>query len=437
VFVLDKRKKPLMPATPARARKLLKAGRARVHKMYPFTIRLIDRTVEESEVDGVEVGIDPGSKTTGIAVFTSDTKEGVVARKGLVLIEVGHRGRQISENLTGRAQRRRGRRSRNLRYRAPRFLNRTKPEGWLAPSLRHRVETTVGWVDRLRALAPVTAIHQELVRFDMQKMENPEISGVEYQQGTLQGTEVREYLLAKWDRRCVYCDITDVPLNIDHIHPRARGGTDRVSNLTLACIPCNQEKGTLSIEDFVTDPRRLARILAQAKRPLRDAAAVNATRWALFRALGATGLPAATGSGAQTKWNRTNSGVAKTHALDALCVGQVDRIVSYPCSTHVARSSGRGAYARTASNKYGFPRAYSPRIKQHFGFITGDIVRAVVPSGKKAGTHEGRVSVRSSGSFNVTTRQGRVEGIHHRHVRLIQRNDGWHHAVRATHVDAR
>jgi hypothetical protein len=167
---------------------MLTKGRARVHRLYPFTIRLVDRTVAESEVDGVVVKLDPGSKATGLAVVRVDASG---STRGLVSIEIGHRGRRISRNLTSRAALRRGRRSRNLRYRAPRFLNRTRPKGWLAPSLRHRVETTQTWVTRLQGLAPVTAIAMELVRFDMQQMENPEISGVEYQRGTLAGFEVR------------------------------------------------------------------------------------------------------------------------------------------------------------------------------------------------------------------------------------------------------
>jgi 5-methylcytosine-specific restriction endonuclease McrA len=83
----------------------------------------------------------------------------------------------------------------------------------------------------------------ELVKFDTQLMENPDISGIEYQQGELAGYEVREYLLEKWGRKCAYCSETDLPLQIEHIIPRSRGGSDRVSNLTLACEGCNRLKG--------------------------------------------------------------------------------------------------------------------------------------------------------------------------------------------------
>ena len=202
VFVLDKDHKPLMPCGPARARKLLKAGRARVHKLQPFTIRIVDRSLADSVVQKVVVKVDPGSKETGIAVVREDEEE---THHALYFINLKHRGAAIRDALTSRRQLRRGRRSRNLRYRAPRFLNRSKPKGWLPPSLQHRVDTTLSWVNRLRRLAPVSGIAQELVKFDTQRMQNPEISGVEYQQGELAGYELKEYLLEKFGRRCVYC----------------------------------------------------------------------------------------------------------------------------------------------------------------------------------------------------------------------------------------
>ncbi|MET8047336.1 RNA-guided endonuclease IscB [Streptosporangium sp. NPDC005286] len=423
VFVLDRHGHPLDPCHPARARRLLAAGRAVVVRHTPFVIRLKDRSAADSVVAGVQVGIDPGSKHTGLAVFTGHDG----SRTGRYAIRLDHRGALIRDRLTSRAAYRRGRRSRNLRYRAPRFLNRTKPKGWLAPSLRHRVETTVSWVVRLTRWAPVTAVHVERVAFDTHALSaGRPLEGVEYQQGTLAGYEVREYLLAKWGRACAYCGKQDVPLNIDHIHPRSRGGSDRISNLTLACVRCNQAKNATPIEEFLKGrPALLARILRQAKAPLRDAAAVNATRWALWRALEATGLPVHTASGGRTKWNRSRTGAPKSHTLDALHVGSLDTVTTWPSTVLVATATGRGTYARTTPDRYGFPRLVRPRSKLHHGFQTGDLVRANVPAGKKAGVHAGRVLVRSSGSFDITTRHGRVAGINHRHVRHLQRADGY------------
>ncbi|MGW2191863.1 RNA-guided endonuclease IscB, partial [Streptosporangium sp. NPDC001682] len=239
MFVLDHHGHPLDPCHPARARRLPAAGRAVVHRHTPFVIRLKDRDAATSTVEGVQVGIDPGSKHTGLAVFTDDGG----SRSGKYAIQLDHRGRAIRDRLSARAALRRGRRSRNLRHRAPRFLNRTKPKGWLAPSLRHRVDTTLSWVARLTRWAPVRAVHVERVAFDTHALSaGKPLQGVEYQQGTLAGYEVREYLLATWGRACAYCGASGVPLNLDHIHPRSRGGSDRISNLTLACIRCNQTK---------------------------------------------------------------------------------------------------------------------------------------------------------------------------------------------------
>ncbi len=423
VFVLDRHGHPLMPTTPARARKLLCSGRARVIRHTPFVIRLVDREVADSQVSGVEVGIDPGSKVTGMSVFSA-TPSG---RKGLISIEIQHRGQLIHKKMQQRANYRRRRRSANLRYRAPRFDNRTRPSGWLAPSLKHRVDSTVAVVARLRRWAPVTAIHQELVRFDMQKMQDPEISGIEYQHGELFGYEVREYLLEKWDRKCAYCGAMDTPLNIDHIRPRSSGGSNRVSNLVLACVPCNQSKNDSSVKEWLASKYGADKgaviaksVLARARAPLKDAAAVNSTRWALYQELKNLGLPVFVGSGGRTKWNRTRFGLPKSHTLDALCVGNVDGIHSHPDQVLTARATGRGSYARTRADAYEFPRLHMSGTKRVHGFQTGDMVRAVVRRGKYAGVHVGRVAVRSRGWFRI----GSVE-CSWQYCTLLQRGDGY------------
>ena len=423
VFVLDHKKKPLMPCSEKRARLLLNRGRARVHKMFPFTIRLTDRISVQTQP--LQLKIDPGSKQTGVAIVRENGSTANVN----ALIEIKHRGAAIRKSLQQRSAFRRRRRSAKLRYRVPRFDNRRRPEGWLAPSLRHRVDNVTATVARLRRLAPVTAIVQELVRFDMQLMENPEISGVEYQRGTLAGCEIREYLLAKWGRKCAYCDAENVPLNIDHVHPRSRGGSDRVTNLVPACVPCNRTKDDRNVEEFLSrDPNRLARIKNQLKAPLKDAAAVNATRWALYRALAAAGLPVSTGSGGRTKFNRLRFSIPKTHALDAVCAGNMELITAvrgWQQPTLVISANGRGSYKRTRLTANGFPRGYLMRSKSVHGFATGDMVRAIVTAGKKQGSYIARVAVRASGSFNLQTAGGVIQGVSHKYCRLLQRADGY------------
>lgn len=445
VFVLSKDGQPLMPCHPARARELLGKGRAVVARQVPFTIRLKDRTLAESEVDGVQLRIDPGSKGTGLAL-TDEKKEVdaqgavVTVRRGLVAVELQHRGDQIRRSMQQRAGYRHRRRSANCRYRAPRSSNRTRPAGWLPPSLRHRVGTTYSQAARLCRYAPVTEIHVDRVVFDTHAMSaGRPLTRVQYQQGTITGAEVRAYLHAKWSNACAYCDATGTPLNIDHVRPRSRGGTNRISNLVLACVPCNQAKGNTPAEVFLAhQPERLAKILQQIKTPLHDAAAMNATRWQLTEALNALGRPVHAWSGGRTKWNRSAMGLEKTHTLDALCVGRLEResgdaIVRFPQQVLVAKATGRGSYARTTPDRYGFPRLRRARSKQHFGYVTGDLVQANMPVGKWAGTWTGRISVRANGQHSLNAPAGRFNVLH-RNLRLLQRGDGYGYSIRPESV---
>ena len=427
VFVLNKHKKALMPASEKRARLLLQRGRAVVVKIYPFTIRLKDRV--GGEVQPVRIKIDPGSRNTGVTVVKEIKIDNIVICRITNLFQINHRGLSISAALTSRRAMRRRRRS-NLRYRKPRFDNRTRPKGWLAPSLQHRVDTTMSFINKLQKLLPVTAISMELVRFDLQKMENPEISDVQYQQGELQGYEVREYLLEKWNRTCAYCEAQQVPLEVEHIVPKSKGGSNRLSNLCLACHACNTKKGNQSIEAFLEKkPELLQKIILKAKQPLKDAAAVNSTRLELAKQLKASKLPVELSSGGRTKFNRSQLSIPKTHALDAACVGIVNGIEGWNVPTLEITCTGRGSYQRTRLNQYGFPRGYLTRRKSIKGFQTGDQVKAVVPQGKKAGVYKGRVAVRASGSFNITTEAGTVQGISYKYCELISRNDGYRYTM--------
>jgi len=239
----------------------------------------------------------------------------------------------------------------------------------------------------------------------------------------LQGYEVREYLLEKFGRKCVYCGIENVPLQVEHIVPRARGGSNRVSNLTLACEPCNKKKGNQTAEEF-----GYPKVQAQAKKPLKDATAVNATRWALYRRIEATGLPIEIGTGGRTKYNRSVRKLPKTHWLDAACVGastpEVLKVKGI--SSLIITAIGRGSRQMCGTNKHGFPIRHRTGQKTFFGFQTGDIVKAVVPQGKYAGTHIGRVTVRNRPSF-------RLNGfdVHPKYLQLLQNADGYTYQIDA------
>lgn len=430
VFILDTTKQPLDPVHPGRARLLLKEGKAAVYRRYPFTL-ILKRQVDSPAVSALRLKLDPGAKTTGLALVNDATGEVVWAA------ELCHRGASIKKRMDARRGVRRKRRSRKTRYRQPRFNNRHRRKGLLPPSLESRVANVLTWVGRLMRFCPIEALSMELVKFDMQAMQRPELTGVEYQQGERMGYEVREYLLEKWGRRCAYCGTENVPLEIEHILCRARGGTHRVSNLTLACEACNVKKGTHLIEDFLNKkPDVLTRILAQAKTPLKAAAAVNATRWHLFDRLKATWLPLETGSGALTKYNRVGRTLPKTHWLDAVCVGQSTpgHLETSQVVPLLIEATGHGNRQMCGVDAHGFPIRHRQRTKVHFGYQTGDLVRAMVPKGARAGTHVGRVLARASGSFDLRTKAGRQAGIRYRYCHPIHRNDGYSYQQGAWHA---
>ena len=421
VFVVDTTKQPLDPVHPGHARLLLKQGKAAVYRRFPFTL-ILKHAVVSPTLHPLRVKIDPGSNTTGLAILNDASCEVVWAA------ELTHRGQQIKKSLDQRRAARRSRRQRKTRYRKPRFHNRRRRTALLPPSLESRLCNVLTWVRRLRRLCPVAAISQELVRFDTQAMQNPEIAGVQYQHGALLGYEIREYLLEKWQRTCAYCGQGQLPLQIDHIIPHAKAGSDRVANLTLACQACNQAKGDRDVNEFLAHkPEVLARVLAQAKVPLSAAAAINSTHRRLFEQLKALDLPLETGSGGLTKYNRAKCNLPKTHWCDAACVGastpeHLD--VQGVQALHII-ATGHGSRQMCRMDKYGFPRTGPKQQKRVKGFQTGDLVRAVVTRGTKQGTYLGKVAVRTSGRFNITTNHGIVQGIPYHCCRLIARSDGY------------
>ncbi len=422
VLVLSQDKKPLMPCLPARARKLLNKCKAKVYRYYPFCIILQHRI--DGDIQPISLKFDPGSKTTGVALV------GLFPKGNICLwgANLTHRGYAITKSLLSRKAIRRGRRNRNTRYRPPRFLNRNIPKGWLPPSLRSRIFNIYTWCKKLKQFAPIQQIEIESVKFDTQKLQNAEISGIEYQQGTLQGYEIREYLLEKFGHQCVYCGKSDVPLEIEHVVCRHNGGSDRISNLVISCRMCNEKKGTQDIRIFLkTKPALLQKIQSQLQVALKDTAAVNATRYAILDALQQFQLPIQYGTGGQTKYNRTTQGYAKDHWIDAACVGVSGFKVKIPPKMHILniKAVGRGTRQMCLTDKYGFPRTGPKQKKRIYGFQTGDIVYAKVPKGKKAGEYIGRVAIRSKGYFDIRTHTALISSISYRYFILLQRSDGY------------
>lgn len=424
VFVLDAHKQPLMPCRPARARELLKNGQAAVYLHYPFTIILLKRI--GGNLQPVECKLDPGSKKTGIALVGAFKK----GRKLIFAAELEHRKNQIRDALLCRRSLRRARRSRKLPYRASRFNNRVSRR-MFAPSMQSVLNNMLTWVKRLSYSCPFSIIAVESARFDMQKLIHPEISGVEYAQGTLIGYEIREYLLTKFQHTCAYCGVKEIPLEIDHVQPRSLGGSDRVNNLVISCRPCNLKKGNQLLSSFLKDANRLKVLYAQLERPLDGASCVNTLRKELITSLQTLSFTVISSTGAMTKYHRLEQGYPKAHWIDAACVGPSGKKVHIPPKTVPIsiKAMGRGIRQMCRVDKYGFPRTSSKHAKRIHSFQTGDLVKARVLRGNKTGSYLGRVAVRTSGFFNIQTLSEVIQGIHARDCKRLQHTNGYQYKL--------
>lgn len=347
VYVLNMRGKPLMPTTPAKAKHLLKKGKAKVVKRTPFTIQLNYATGENKQPVGL--GIDSGYSAIGFSVVTK--------KKELIAGEVAVRT-DIPKKQIERRTHRKSRRGK-LWYREARLDNRKRPEGWLAPSLQHKLDSHTRLISEIKEILPVSYIIVEVASFDTQKLQNPEISGIEYQQGELQGYEVREYLLEKFKRTCAYCEKTDIPLEIEHIIPKSRGGSDRVSNLTISCHKCNQKKGDKTAEEFGH-----SEVQEQAKQSLKDVAFMNSVRWKLVEQLNCGHT-----FGYITKHNRIKAGLEKSHTNDAFVIsGGINQARAIPYVVKQNRRNNRAIQL----NRNGFKRSIR---RKRYKFQPNDLVR--------------------------------------------------------------
>ena len=345
---------PLMPCHPARARKLLRKGRATPHHVRGiFGIRLLDRSRAESAVQEVSLNIDTGSDTSGFAIISKD-EDG--QRNVLAAVELKHRAKAIKATLTLRRQHRRARRGR-LRYRAPRFNNRRRPPGTLPPSVDSLRQDTMRVVHTLQKIYPISSISIERYKFDPQLMMNPDISGIEYQRGTLFGWQVRAYIMHRDYSRCAYCRRRNTRLELDHVRPRAIG-SDRGDNLVTCCRDCNLLKANQPIEEFLSDqPELLAQILNRLQRSdLTNAAHINAALPAIIRDLWQLSVPLSSADAASVAWIRGRLNIPKNHCYDAALQGDsFTSIVGLPSRALVLRANNGRSKQKANVDRHGTP----------------------------------------------------------------------------------
>lgn len=299
VYVLNKKGEPLMPCSPRKARKLLKTGEAKVVKLEPFTIKLVYGSSGYKQL--ITLGVDAGSKFVGFSATTASAE--------LFAAEYKLRN-DLVELLSTRRQNRRTRRSR-LRYRKPRFLNRKKPTGWLAPSVQHKVDAHLRFVELIHKLLPVSKLVVECASFDLQKLQNPDLRGTDYQQGPQLGFwNVREYVLFRDGHTCQHCKgkTKDKVLNVHHLESRKTGG-DSPGNLLTLCETCHSAY-------------HLGKLKLNAKRSesFRDATFMGVMRWSFFNKLKTLYPDVKLTFGYLTKHTRITHGLEKSHRVDARCI---------------------------------------------------------------------------------------------------------------------
>ena len=306
VYILDINGKPLMPTERhGKIRRLLKEKKAKVVRRCPFVVQLLYEPQTEITQD-ISLGVDAGSKHIGLSATTQNK----------VLFEADVQLRtDIVENISLRRTLRRGRRGRKTRYRKARFLNRvkSKKKGWLAPSVRQKVDCHLNMVQKVHKFLPISEVIAEVASFDIQKIKNPEISGAEYQQGEQLGFwNVREYVLFRDGHECQCCHgkSNDKVLNVHHIESRQTGG-DAPNNLITLCKTCHQRyhQGKIKL------PERIKRGMS-----FKDAAFMGIMRWTFYDKLKETYDNVRLAYGYITKNTRIRHGLPKEHYVDARCI---------------------------------------------------------------------------------------------------------------------
>ena len=304
VYVLNKEGSPLMPCSSAKARKLLKDGKAKIVKRDIFTIQLLYSSSGYKQE--ITLGVDSGSKTIGLSATTKE--------KELFAGEYQLRN-DISDLLSDRRIYRRARRGRKTRYRKPRFLNRvrTKNKGWLAPSVEHKIQSHVNIINRLHKILPINKVIVELANFDMQKINNPDIKGKDYQFGEAYGFEnIKSYVLFRDDYTCQHCNgkSKDSKLHVHHIIFRSNNGSDNADNLIVLCKSCHDKlhKGEIKINS------------KGIKKLHKDSTFMNIMKNSLVNRLQKSYQNFEVTYGYITKQNRYENNIDKTHRFDALTI---------------------------------------------------------------------------------------------------------------------
>ncbi len=356
VYIINKNGNPLMPCKPQKARKLLRDGKAKVVKRTPFTIQLLHGSSGYKQE--ISLGVDAGTKHVGLSATTKDKvlfEADMELRFGIQLL------------LANKTQFRKSRRHYKTRYRKPRFLNRARPKGWLAPSTQHKVDSHAKIIDKIHEILPVKNITIEVAQFDTQKLKNPEIQGTNYQDGDLLDFwNIREYVLFRDKHKCQWCNgkCGDPILNVHHIISRKIGGDspDNLITLSETCHKLIHENGW---EDQIK----------RKSKSLRNEGTMTIMRWFIYNKVKENYPNAVLTFGYLTKNTRIRNGLKKSHVVDARCIS--GNVLAYSNNSYFHIKQVRKNNRQLHRSKFlkGHYRKPNKSPKYVFGFQLFDKVK--------------------------------------------------------------
>jgi len=413
VFVKNKHGEKLMPCKPSKARKLLKQNKAKIVQYEPFTIQLLHGSSGYKQP--VDIGIDLGAKHVGVAIQSGNK----VISKGEIELR-----NDIKSNIDTRRIYRKSRRNRKTRYRKPRFDNRKRPNDWLPPSIQSRIDNTFHWIDKFISLVPNPNLNIEVGKFDVQKMINPEIEGVDYQQGQTYGYyNVRYYVLARDNYTCQVCKKKGKILQTHHIIYKSHGGSDRTDNLITVCTDChtheNHQKDGIFHKWMINNKK----IPSYKEIPF-----MNIIRQRVFKKYPNANIV----YGSWTTPRRKELGLEKTHYNDALVISGIEK--DFIDNTSIFkikqfRKKKRSLHEATARKGRKEPNRTQKRnnknTKYSKGYHLNDKVKVFDKVGFISGFTTGGCYVKDIEGNYITIPNKNYKQVGFKNLELVSHNNNW------------
>ena len=413
VFTINKHGESLMPCKPSRARKLLRDKKAKIVKHNPFTIQLLYGSSGYKQA--INLGIDLGAKHIGLAIQS----ENKVITKGEIELR-----QDVKSLLDTRRQYRRGRRHRKIRYRKPRFDNRKRSKGWLPPSIQSKIDNTFMWIDKFTNLLPNPKVSIEVGKFDVAKMINPKIEGVDYQKGQTYGYhDTRYFVFARDSYTCQVCKKKDKILQTHHIKYVSKGGSNRADNLITVCTDChtskNHKEGGILYDWMIKNKKA-----PNYKGP----PFMNTIRQRIFQKYPNANIV----YGSWTTPRRKELGLEKTHYNDAIAISGIESIGHNTDETFKIkqfRKKKRSLHEATARRGRKTPnktqKRNSKNTKYQKGFYLNDKVRLFGKVGFISGFTSGGCYVKDIENNYITIPDKTYKQISFKHLEFINHNDNW------------